>query len=472
MRALRLAKPDAVTVARAAGAAVLLCAVGLAAALMAAGMPRDVSITAALVIFAVGFWAFGVLPDALTGLIFLVGAVMLTEAPAGTVFSGFATSAFWLVFAGLTLSACVRHTGLAAWFGKTLAWRARGVGSYGTIVTLVVLFSTSLALVLPATFGRVALLVPLVGALAESLGHKPGSGGRTGLLLAAVIGTYVVPTTFLPANLPNLILAGSLESIYGVTPTFGAYLLLHFPVIGMIKGIALIGIITWLFREQPKGASHDHADQERPALSGGARRLAVILSVTLILWATDAWHGGTAAWIGLTAAIICLLPITRVMSFSDVPAATIFPILLHLGAILGIGIIMAQSGAGTVLAAPVIEALPLAEASDALRLAMLALVGVVASLAATMGGAPAITAPLFGEFAAMTGWSVEAVGMSQVIGYATPLLPYQVPPLVVGIAMANVSLRDTTRVLVLLAAVTTPVVVPAAYFWWRFLGWI
>jgi di/tricarboxylate transporter len=85
--------------------------------------------------------------------------------------------------------------------------------------------------------------------------------------------------------------------------------------------------------------------------------------------------------------------------------------------------------------------------------------------------APAMTAPFFGDIAATTGWSIEAVGMSQVLGYATPLLPYQLPPLMLAIAMTGIAMRDATRVLLILAAVTTPLVLPAAHLWWQVLGW-
>jgi di/tricarboxylate transporter len=456
----------------AAAVVVLIAAALLAGVLMSAGMPREMSVTAALIVFAVGYWAFGVLPDALTGLIFLVGAVILAGMPSTLVFSGFSTSAFWLIFAGLVLSACATHTGLAAWLGRALAARTGAAGGYGAVVSLVVAFSAALALILPSTFGRVALLVPLVAAMAGNFGYKSGGRGRAGLILAAAIGTYVIPTTFLPANLPNLVLAGSLESIHGVTPTFGAWLALHFPVIAIIKGGALVGVVVWLFAESPAGEPSDRVGGERRPLTGGALRLAAILAVTLALWATDTLHGQSAAWIGMTAAIVCLIPPARIMEFAKIPAASILPILIHLGAVLGLGVVMAQSGVGAALAKPFVEALPLADAPDAIRLAMLAAIGIVASLAATMPGAPAVTAPLFGDIAAITGWSVEAVGMSQVISYATPLLPYQLPPIVLAAAMGNVSLGDATRVMLVLAAVTTPLVLPAAFLWWRLLGWI
>jgi len=58
---------------------------------------------ASLVVFAIGFWATGVLPEHHTALLFLLLSLICKVAPANVVFSGFHSSAVWLVFGGLVL---------------------------------------------------------------------------------------------------------------------------------------------------------------------------------------------------------------------------------------------------------------------------------------------------------------------------------------------------------------------------------
>jgi hypothetical protein len=60
--------------------------------------------------------------------------------------------------------------------------------------------------------------------------------------------------------------------------------------------------------------------------------------------------------------------------------------------------------------------------------------------------------------------------MAQVLAYAAPLLPYQLPPLIWAIAATGISLWAVTRVLLILAVVTTPLTLLAAHFWWPLLG--
>jgi di/tricarboxylate transporter len=451
-------------------AAVLLACVALSLGMRASGAPPVMADSMALVLLAIGFWALAVLPEPLTGLLFLLGAVTLTGLEPAVVFSGFTSSAFWLIFAGTVLSASATRTGLSHWLaGRVLARRFAAVG-YRTRVGLVVAFSAGLALILPSTLARVAILLPLVLALCDRVGYPAGGRGRAGLVLAAAIGTYIVPITFLPANLPNIVLAGSLESIYGITLTFGSYLLLHFPVIGLVKGVALVLILTAMFAEPPRpGAAAPGA--EAADLSDPGRRLMLVMSLTLVLWTTDFLHGISPAWIGLGAAILCLMPFAGILGLKQMPCETAFPMLLYLGAVLGIGGVMTQSGAGAALSELIVGNLPLAETGNAVRLALLAFTAAATALVTTMPVAPAMTVPLFGDIAAQTGWTVEAVGMAQVLGYATPLMPYQLPPLMLAMAMAGVAMRDATRVLLVLAALTTPVTLVLAHLWWQALGW-
>ncbi|MEQ1775427.1 MAG: SLC13 family permease, partial [Burkholderiales bacterium] len=55
---------------------------------------------AAVLFLAIGLWAVGTLPEHLTGLIFLALCMVLAIAPAGVVFSGFASGTLWLVLGG------------------------------------------------------------------------------------------------------------------------------------------------------------------------------------------------------------------------------------------------------------------------------------------------------------------------------------------------------------------------------------
>ena len=167
------------------------------------------------------------------------------------------------------------------------------------VVTLTYL----LAFVMPSNMGRIALLMPIVLAYADRIGLAPGSRGRIGLALAVGFGTFQLSTSILPANVPNLVMAGSIEGSYGLQLGYLPYLWLHAPVLGILKGVLLTCCIAWMFRDTPR-----RAEQAAAAARAAEKRLGWLLALTLLGWVTDSVHGVSPAWIGLLSACVCLLP--------------------------------------------------------------------------------------------------------------------------------------------------------------------
>lgn len=93
--------------------------------------------------------------------------------------------------------------------------------------------------------------------------------------LAVGFGTFQLSATILPANVPNLVMSGTAEGSYGIHLNYVPYLLLHTPVLGILKGGILIGLICWLFPGSPKPATDltpsepMGRDEKRLAAAGG-----------------------------------------------------------------------------------------------------------------------------------------------------------------------------------------------------------
>jgi len=58
--------------------------------------------------------------------------------------------------------------------------------------------------------------------------------------LAVIMANYQVDTAFLPANAPNLVLAGAAETLYGITFIYGEWLLVQLPVMGILKALVIV----------------------------------------------------------------------------------------------------------------------------------------------------------------------------------------------------------------------------------------
>jgi di/tricarboxylate transporter len=430
------------------------------------GMSREAAWTAGLGLLVIGLWATGVVPEYLPALLFFLVAVLARLAPPAIVFSGFASTAFWLVFAGVVIGMAVNRTGL----GQRLAQRLTGTfGSrYGAVIVGLVAVGTLLAFVMPAALGRVMLLMPIAMAIADRFGFTAGRNGRTGIALAAGMGCFIPAFGILTANVANLVLAGAAEQQYGLRLTYGTYLLLHFPVLGLGKAAAIAALILWLF---PDRSTTPPPAPARPAMKGDERRLAIVLALALAFWATDFAHHVSPAWVGLAAAVLCLFPPLGIMpqkAFADMNWGPV----LYIAGILGFAALVAAPGLGDALAAGMMAVLPLDAAAPARGFATLAMAGIALSAAVTIPAVPAVLAPLADDFARAAGLPVETVLMVQVLSFSTLLFPYQGPPLVVAMALGGVRFADATKMTLALAAVTVLVLMPLDYLWWRLLGWV
>ncbi|TBW51259.1 SLC13 family permease [Marinobacter halodurans] len=434
-------------------------------AALSAGQTR----TLGIVLVTLVLWATGVLPEYLSALIFFLAALLLEVATPAQIFSGFSSSAWWLIFAGMVIGMAIRSTGLG---DRVAALLGRHLGhSYRGLVVGLVVVCTLLGFVMPSSMGRILMMVPVGLALAERCGFETGSRGRTGIALAVTFGCHVPTFTILPANIPNMVMVGAANTIYGVDFSYTDYLLLHFPILGALKALIIAGLILRFFpaRMAVAPATPDHRDAIG-RMTGQQRYLAVILLLALALWLTDSWHGVSPAWVGLGAAIYLLLPKVGLVDNRRVGQQLNITVLLFVAGVLGLGAVVNSSGLGQVLAATLEDWLPLAPGADARNFFSLVGMAFTTGILTTLPGVPAVLTPMAGQLSDLTGMNLEAVIMTQVVGFSTILLPYQSGPLLVGMQLANEPVRSLLRITVPLTVIALLILTPLDYLWWQLLG--
>lgn len=205
--------------------------------------------------------------------------------------------------------------------------------------------------------------------------------------------------------------------------------------------------------------------------SKAERRIAAIMLLTLALWATDSLHEINPAWIDLGTAVILMLPKIGIVPPNAFKASANFDTILFVAGALALGAAVNASGLGAIARQFLERWLPLREGREALNFLSPTLMSLVTGLFTTVADAPAMLTPIAKDLAASTGFSLEAVLMTQVIGFSTVLFPYQVAPLVVAMQLSGEKLAALPRVLIPLTVLTLVALVPLDYLWWRLLGW-
>lgn len=410
-------------------------------------------------------WATSLLPEFTTALLFFTLAMTAKIAPPDVIFGGFASSAFWLVFSGFVLGVAIRKTGLADRAARVLSGRL--TDSWPQMVGSVALLSYALAFVMPSNMGRIALLMPIVAAMAARAGIPEGSRAWHGLALAVGFGTFQLSATILPANVPNLVMSGAAEGSWGIHLNYIPYLILHTPVLGWLKGAILIILICWLFpgKPQPPGETAPPTP-----MSGEEKRLAWLLAVVLTLWVTESWHGIGPAWTGLASAVIVMLPRVGFISGEEFSSGVNMRTCIYVAGILGLAITVTQTGIGSAVGEALLHIMPLD--ADKPFTSFLALTGITTALnfIMTANGVPALYTTLAQSFSEATGFPLLTVIMIQVLGYSTPLLPYQASPIVVAMGLGKVPAKAGMVLCLALAAASYLVLLPLDYLWYLALG--
>lgn len=421
-----------------------------------------VSVVCALAIVS---FATRIFPEVLTSILCFIAFLALGAAPAEIIFSGFASGGFWLLFSGLIMGAAISQTGL----GKQLALRlfASTGPSYRRAVLLLALCGLGLGLLVPSTIPRVIVLMPVALSLAQALGFENGSRGQIGLAMVAATSTLLPTYAILTANLPTIVQTGAIEAIYGIHPSYGDYVIAQLPV-NLVRFAVLLAIFL-MFAPSMKTA----AAKALPAREPMTRRqtyLLALLGVAILFWASDALHGISPAWIALSATAVLFWPGLDIIDKDTMKTGVDLSPTIYIAGVFAISAVSAHVGLTDEIAGALVPILGLGEGSSAYDLYAISGLSMLLSHLTTAPAAPLALAPLAGAMANDTGWSVEIISMAQIIGIATPLLPFQAPPLVVAMAMAPISAAALTRVCLILALGTLLLGLPLTLLWWQLIG--
>ncbi len=429
-------------------------------------LPAIAAAGGSVALVVVGLWATSTLPEHITSLLFFIFAMVFGIAAAPEVFAGFTAGAFWLLFGGMILGTAVGRTGLGARLARAMAfWFGR---SYTGVIIGIVAVALVLSFVMPSATGRAVLLMPVALSLAEAYRFGPSSNGRLGITIAAALSAVIPGFGILPANVPNLVMVGAAESIYGLSITYAEFLLLNFPILGLLKAAMIIVLIRVIF---PDRLPVEQAVQEATGpLSGEEKRLTIILLGALILWATDFLHGVSPSWVALLAGVLCMMRPFSLIPSDQIGQAIQLKALLFIAGVLSLGPVVMATGFAAWLADGFLSFAPLQPGQDWTNFTTIVGASVLTSLLGTAPTVPAVWTPLAEGIASASGLPLKSVILMQMLAFSTVILPYQVPPVVVALQLGQVPIKHGIIATLAVAAGTIFILLPLDFLWWQMLG--
>lgn len=446
-------------------ALMLLLAAAIALIPGQAGMPQQSMVALGLITMTVVLWATLAIPPAAAAAIFIALVLISGAAPPRAAVSGFLSSSLWLVFGGLMIGTAAERTGFGRFIARRFLGRFRS--SYSALVLGVIVGTTLLTFLVPSNMGRLAITVPVVLALADDAGYRLGSNGHMGLVLVAVIGNFAVGQGVLPGTLLNIMIVGAGETLYGINVSYMHYLLLCGPVLGLAKALLVWRLLVWM---HPAPVPRADGGVQADRLSPEAKRVGIVLTLAILLWATDVWHGIKPGWVALAAGALCFVPGIGVLPMREIVNPQRLLIIVWVGTVLSLAAVMTESRASELVSGTLAQ-LAGVEGQPPLYgyFAMAYLSTLIATLA-TLGGGIPIVAAAAAEISAATGLPLEAAVMALAPGMSAMFFPYIASPLVVGLAMGQIAQRAALPFMIILALLTCVLIIPLNGLWWWVIG--
>jgi di/tricarboxylate transporter len=407
-------------------------------------------------------WATSIIPNYQTSLIFLFTALLFSLSTKEIIFSGFASGAFWLVFAGMLIATAIKNVKLSDRFSDL--FMKLKTPNYLKILIAVNIFSVLFSFVMPSSVGRVVLLVPIADMVAKNFGFKKEDKGYIGIVLTFILSTAIPAFAILPANVPNMILAGLTNSIYHHELLYSHYFLINFLVFGFIKDIVIVALLYLLYKDTP---THLKQKPLKIPLSKDEKVVILATLVMLAFWMSDFIHHIPASIIAIVGVLFLASPAINVIKIKDIKQVN-FASLLFVAAIIGLGNIVAHDHFIKNILTQTID-LYVPTNYPLINKMIITSFMSFSGVFITQPALPAIFTPMAAQLSQVTHFSLNQIFMMEVAAFSTVFVPFQTAPLLIGLALSNIKQIKIIKPLLLLAVITVLFLYPLQYYWMQFV---
>ncbi len=415
-----------------------------------------------LIFSTIAYWATNIIPLYFSSLIFLFTCLVFTLSPKEIIFSGFSSSAFWLVFSGMLIATAIKNVNLNNRFSNFFSI-IKNI-SYLKLLIYISIFCIAFSFLMPSSVVRVVLLVPLAITIANALDFEEKDKGYIGILLTFILCSSIPAFTILPANVPNMILSGLTKEIYDFELLFSHYLLSNFFVLGFLKNIIIVALIYLFFKDEIK---QNKIKKENSSFSKNEKIVMITLLIMLSFWLTDFIHKISPSVIAMIGVLFLAYPSINIIKNKDINSIN-FSSLIFVAAIISLGSIIANNEFIKESLLSVINLYSPSEYKlfDYIKVTtLMSLSGIII----TQPTIPAIFTPMAEQLSNISSFSLNEIFMMQVAAFSNVYFPFQAPPLAVGLALSGMKQKHMLKIVLVLAIICIIFLYPLEYLWINFI---
>lgn len=440
-------------------AAALLCWSGRVGSGLSAPAHNSLGVTC----LAVGLWAGELVPLPVTGLLATVLLFITQSVPSvEQALSGFQAPVLYFLLGSSAIGVAAEETGLADRLAAALLSHSRGSGR--RLLTDLIASMPLQALVLPSAMSRNTVLVPVYERVLVRLG-RPRRLGAAIMLALGVLGPLA----------SSAILSGGVSPVAAASALGGFTWLSWFvrlaPLYYLLLAIDALALWFFIRPEPVVGDSASTISRRADRFSAGEWRLAVIGSVTALLWIGDrATHWPTAVP-ALLALVALLTPGIGVMNWQTFSARAPWGICVVLASATSLADALSHTGAAAWAAHALFRSLSVPHTAGPMAVAVFLVTALITLAIPNRAAAITLGIPLATAFAASGTLNPTAAGLMVLFAVdAETIYPAQTATNLLAYETGYFGLMELAAFNLLTILLAAAVGVLVALPWWTITG--
>ncbi len=447
----------------------LLASVAVLFAAAPEGLSGEGQRALAVMALAVGFWATGALPLAVTGVVGVILLTLLRAVPdIEAALYGFSQPVPYFLVGVLTLGLGVQQSGLANRLAGYLARLARG-SPRALYVQMLVSFA-AFTFALPSASTRGAILVHVYEEVMGRWNIKREHPLNKGVMMAMGSLNRLGSTALLAGGITPIV-ASALIGDFSWTSWF-VLMALPFWLILVVGGVAVFLMYRSGFSALPRPVESDEAEQSAGAFTAPEVKAGLIASGVALLWFTDFAHGLSPAVPALIAMVAILLPGVGLLSWRVFEQNLGWSNFFIIATSLSLSSALVESGAAAWFAGTLVSAA--GGIGDSPWLLLLSMAGAAAAVRFVMpniAGYLAFIIPVAMSTGASLGLNPMVCGLAVVIiGDSVVYYPAAAAGSVFIYQRADISSPEVLRTGIVMTIVAVVVLMVFAVPYWNVLG--
>lgn len=306
------------------------------------GLSQAGKVTLGLFLGAIILWLLDVFPFVVTCFILLIALVVTKTSSFATTFSGLTQTTWWLMLGAMGFSVALSKTGVLKRFSYQILriFPSNFIGQASAVTTAGLLVNP----MIPSVNVKIAMLMPMIKTVNDTVGYKPRSKGAHGLWSIAYVSIVLGSYAFATSNLFSIIVQGILpaEGNIGWFNWFIAAL----PWLAIAGfGTLLVTILMFKPKTEEGSMSKEFINQELAAM--GAMGTQEKLCLAILIGAVAMWV--FESQIGIASQVVALIAMTLVLalgiiSIPEFKNGVPWDMLLMVGTMMGIGPVFEEVG--------------------------------------------------------------------------------------------------------------------------------